>query len=188
MFELFIYILAMAITPGPNTILAMANAAATGFRKGIRLNIGMLIGITIVTLIAWIASELLYWVIPQAENAMRVIAFIYLIFLAVKMLMHKNIDGGEKSASFLQGLILQLVNVKVYLLALTAISAYIMPMGFSRIGTLAVSMLIPIICFLSGLVWALGGSLLKNIYMKHRRLVSIIFALSLLWCALKLFF
>ena len=57
MLELIIYIITMAITPGPNTILSMANAAAVGLRKGIRLNIGMLIGITAVTAIAWLLSE-----------------------------------------------------------------------------------------------------------------------------------
>ena len=187
MFELFIYILAMAITPGPNTILAMANAAATGFRKGIRLNIGMLIGITIVTLIAWIASELLYWVIPQAENAMRVIAFIYLIFLAVKMLMPKNIDGGEKSASFLQGLILQLVNVKVYLLALTAISTMIIPAYGNGTEGIAVSALIPLVCFVSGLAWAVGGSLLSGIYRRHGKAVRITMSLLLIYTAVRFF-
>ena len=90
MINLLLYITAMAITPGPNTILSMANTAAVGLRKGVRLNIGMLIGITIVTAITFIAAEILYQAIPKAEKWMKILAFIYLLFLAMKMLRKKN--------------------------------------------------------------------------------------------------
>lgn len=188
MINLLLYITAMAITPGPNTILSMANTAAVGLRKGVRLNIGMLIGITIVTAITFIAAEILYQAIPKAEKGMKLLAFIYLLFLAMKMLRKKNLDGKQKSASFTEGLLLQLVNVKVYLLALTAISAYIIPMASSLVDRALISTLIPTICFLSGLVWAIGGSLLKNLYEKHERFFSIAFALALLWCAIRILF
>ncbi len=187
MLSLLIYITAMAITPGPNTILSMANAAAVGFRKGIRLNIGMLIGITLVTMIAFAAAALLYAVLPKAERVMQAAAFIYLLYLAYRMLRLGSIqEKEEKSATMLQGLLLQLVNVKVYLLALTAISAYIMPSSASIASAALQSLLIPLICFIAGLIWAAGGSLLRNIYTRHRRAISVIFAISLLWCALKI--
>ena len=70
MIELLIYMLTMSITPGPNTILSMANAASVGLRKGIGLNIGMLCGISAVTLRAWLATSLHYYAIPQAEIVM----------------------------------------------------------------------------------------------------------------------
>ena len=187
MIELILYITAMAITPGPNTILSMANAARTGLKKGVKLNIGMLVGITIVTLIVWTASELLYSFIPKADKAMRVLAFIYLVYLALKMLKPKAMDSDEQSASFLQGMLLQLINVKVYLLALTAITAYIMPSSSSKPETVFTALLIPLICFLSGLVWAVFGALIKSFYAKHGRILSVIFALLLLWCAISLF-
>ena len=187
MAELILYITAMAITPGPNTILSMANAARTGLRKGIRLNLGMLIGITAVTLLAWGTAELLYAIIPKAEMGMKAIAFAYLVFLAIKMLLPKSIEEGE-GATFIQGLLLQLVNVKVYLLAITAITAYIMPLSGSAAETGLISLLIPAICFLSGLVWAIGGSLIKTFYLRHSRLLSILFSLLLLWCAASIFF
>lgn len=187
MLNLLIYIITMSITPGPNTILSMANAAAVGLKKGVKLNIGMLIGITIVTTIAFIAAEVLYSVIPKAKRAMKIIAFAYLLYLAFKMLKKSNISEEEKSASFTEGLLLQLVNVKVYLLAITAITAYIMPMTESLLLEVILALLIPIICFIAGLIWAAGGSLLKNIYSKHSRIISIIFSLSLVWCAARIF-
>lgn len=186
MIELLIYITAMAITPGPNTILSMANAASAGLKKGIRLNIGMLCGITAVTAIAFAAAEFLYMAIPQAELIMKWAAFLYLVFLALRMLRKAEIKEDKRSASFVEGMLLQLINIKVYLLALTAISAYIVPMTPSLVTRMAISLLIPLICFICGLVWAVGGSLLKNIYASHSRLISFLFALSLLWCAVRI--
>ena len=185
MFELLVYMITMAITPGPNTILSMANAATVGLKKGIGLNVGMLIGITAVTALSWIASELLYSYIPKAEAIMKTVAFVYLIILALKMLRKSKLETEAKSASLLEGMLLQLVNVKVYLLALTAIAAYIMPESESMAETALKTALIPIICFVSGLVWALGGAVMKSFYAKHRRFLSIVFAALLVWCAFK---
>lgn len=186
MIELFIYMLTMSITPGPNTILSMVNAASVGLRKGIGLNIGMLCGISAVTLIAWLATSLLYSAIPQAESVMKGVAVIYLAYLAIRMLRAGTASSSASSATFIEGMLLQLVNVKVYLLALTAIAAYIMPMDLPRLQTALLVAAIPAICFISGLVWAVGGSLLRSVYERRKRLFSIIFALLLIWCAISL--
>ena len=101
MINLLLYITAMAITPGPNTILSMANTAAVGLRKGVRLNIGMLIGITIVTAITFIAAEILYQAIPKAEKWMKILAFIYLLFSGKRISMEsRKARVSQKDFSF----------------------------------------------------------------------------------------
>lgn len=188
MIELLIYITAMAITPGPNTILSMANAASAGLKKGIRLNIGMLCGITAVTAIAFAAAEFLYMAIPQAELIMKWAAFLYLVFLALRMLRKAEIKEDKRSASFVEGMLLQLINIKVYLLALTAISAYIVPMTPSLVTRMAISLLIPLICFICGLVWAVGGVVIAKLFSQHMKAINTILALSLVYCAIRIFF
>ena len=85
MLNLIIYMIVMAVTPGPNTLLSMANAASCGLRRGVRLNWGMLAGISIVTAVSFIASKALYAVIPSAETALKAIGAAYLVYLAVRM-------------------------------------------------------------------------------------------------------
>ena len=187
MAELMVYIIVMSITPGPNTILSLSNAAAVGLRKGVRLNIGMLIGITAVTAISYAFSSLVYALLPSAELCLRMLAFIYLMYLAWKTYRKGEIENDGKSASFLEGLLLQLVNVKVYLLALTAISTYIIPQAGTPTEAMLLSAIIPITCFISGLVWAVGGSLLSAIYSRYRRPVCLVLALSLVYCAVRIF-
>ena len=183
---LLTYLIIMAITPGPNTILSMANAASVGLRRGIWLNVGMLIGITVVTAVSYIASSFLYSFIPGAEFYLKIIGAVYLVYLAYRTYRKGAVDTEEKSAGFLEGLILQLVNVKVYLLALTAISSMIIP-EYGEPTAMLVSLLIPFTCFICGLVWAVGGSLLAGIYNRHRKAAGIILALLLIYTAVRLF-
>ena len=187
MLEALVYITVMAISPGPNTILSMVNASRQGLKKGIWLNLGMLAGITIVTILSFVFSSVFYRYIPQAELIMKAVCFIYLIFLALKMLFMSVSSEASASEGFVQGMILQLINVKVILLALTAVSTYIIPMTDSTASQFLLSMIIPLDCFISGLVWATGGSLLKSFFSRHTRLMSVLFFLALVWCALRLF-
>ncbi len=184
---LLIYLFAMTFTPGPNTILSMANAAAVGLRKGIWLNIGMLFGITAVTAIAYAASATLYAFIPGAEPWMKAAGAAYLVYLAYKTYRKGTADAEEKSAGFTEGMILQLINVKVHILALTAISTMIIPAYEGTVARIALSLLIPVSCFAGGLAWAVGGSLLSGIYKRHGKAIGIIMALLLLYTAIRFF-
>ena len=170
MLDFLIYLFVMSISPGPNPILSMANAAAVGLRKGIRLNFGMLTGIAFVTAIA-----------------IRILTFIYLMYLAWKMFRKGDLSTDKKGATFREGMLLQLVNAKVYMMALTCLVSYIFPMTESLAEAVLLSLLIPITCFITGLVWAVGGSLLSSLYNSHRRAVCTVLALSLVYCAIRLF-
>ncbi len=185
--SLILYMIAMAITPGPNTLLSMANASECGLRRGIRLNFGMLAGISAVTVISFAASKALYAIIPSAELVLKAIGAAYLVYLAIRMILRKEGSRSGSGCTFLEGMLLQLINFKVYLLALTAISSYIIPMTESLLKQAMLASLIPIICFLSGLVWAVGGSLLSRLFCEHRRAMNGAFAAALLYCAIALF-
>ena len=187
MLNLIIYMIVMAVTPGPNTLLSMANAASCGLRRGVRLNWGMLAGISIVTAVSFIASKALYAVIPSAETALKAIGAAYLVYLAVRMALKDGMGRSGEGCTFIEGMLLQLVNVKVYLLALTAISSYIIPMTDSLQLQALISALVPLICFICGLIWAVGGAILSTLFRSHGRAMNIIFAISLLYCAARLF-
>ena len=187
MTSLIIYMFVMAITPGPNTLLSMANAASAGLRKGIRLNFGMLAGIAMVTAISFAASKALYAILPSAETALKIVGAAYLLYLAFRMAAKSSMGKEGNGCTFVEGMLLQLVNAKVYLLALTAISSYIIPMSDTLQGQLLLASMIPIICFVSGLAWALGGAMLSKLFQRHMRAMNIIFALTLVYCAARLF-
>ena len=187
MLDYLIYLTVMSITPGPNPILSMANAAEVGLRRGIRLNFGMLVGIAIITAIDFFIALFLYSYVPKAEPILRVITFIYLLYLAWKTYRKGDLTTDKKGATFIDGMLLQLVNAKVYMMALTCLVSYIFPLTESLAEAVLLSLLIPITCFITGLVWAVGGSLLSSLYNSHRRAVCTVLALSLVYCAIRLF-
>lgn len=182
-----IYLITLSGTPGPNTILSLQNASEKGLRKGIFLNYGMLTGITLITVAAYFLITLLSSVIPSVSPVLHALSIVYILYLAWRIY-HKSAvetDSGETKGSFRRGFLLQLVNVKVLMLCVSAISTYLLPSGFTTITGLLVSMAIPLVCFTTGVVWAAAGNVLKNIYNAHRKGANIIFSLSLVVLALK---
>lgn len=98
----------------------------------------------------------------------------------------KNVNLEErKEGGFREGFLMQLVNVKVMMLSLTSISSFILPLSYATFTSYLISLLIPITCFLTGLIWAVAGSFLKKIYKKREKEANILFALSLLLLAIK---
>ena len=71
------------------------------------------------------------------------------------------------------------------MLAVSTISTFIIPRNYSFLKGYIVSLSIPIMCFSTGVVWAIAGSLLKDLYIKYKMQANIIFALSLLLIAIK---
>lgn len=177
MVELILYMFLISVTPGPNTIKSMANAAEKGLR-GITLNLGMLVGIFIVTNVAFFAISTLTNIIPSLTLPIQILGIIYLIYLGLKMLKKRGI-GEEKSGTFTEGLLMQVMNVKVIMLAFTAISQYILPLNSSLFNKWLMSLLIPLMCFFTGLLWAIAGTALKKSYLKNIKLYNIIFSILL---------
>lgn len=180
-----IYLITVSGTPGPNTILSLQNASEKGLKRGIVLNYGMLTGITAITLIAYFIIRFLSSLISSLGVFLQALSVIYILYLAYKIYKKPPLEENNESSggSFKKGVLLQLVNVKVMMLCVTAISTYIT--GYGMWKGLLVSFLIPLTCFLTGVVWAMAGEGLKNVYKNHRKLLNTVFALSLLILALK---
>lgn len=185
MIELLVFMITMAITPGPNTILSMANASEKGFLRGITLNWGMLVGITVIALTSYFLLSLLTGIIPSLMTVLRILAVIYLIYLAIHLIKSSTGVSASGSGGFIRGMVMQFLNVKVMLLCVSAESAYIIPMGLGMKEELLMVLMIPVCCFICGLVWAVAGGLISSFYRKHVTLMKTIFSSSLLLLALS---
>lgn len=184
-FELFFYLLTMSGTPGPNTILSLSNASEKGLKKGLHLNYGMFFGVLFVTTITYTLISFLSSYIPKLSIFLQILSIIYILYLSFKMYKKSISDNSNNSGSFLDGFLMQLVNIKVLMLAVSTISTFIIPRNYSFLKGYIVSLSIPIMCFSTGVVWAIAGSLLKDLYIKYKKQANIIFALSLLLIAIK---
>ena len=177
MLEFFVYLVTVAITPGPNTISSMANGAEKGLR-GLTFNLGMLMGIAFISSLSYLLITFFSKYIPLLSDFLQILGIIYLVYLGVKM-MEKTGDAEEKTGTFIDGMTMQLMNVKVLMLCVTAISGYILPLDVGNWQKWIRVSMIPLTCFICGVIWALAGTALKGIYEKGRKVFNLLFAFTL---------
>jgi threonine/homoserine/homoserine lactone efflux protein len=187
-FPFLSYVIVMAITPGPNNIMSMNNAARAGFKKAIPFNLGIFAGFTVVMLICLISSSLLKKAIPAVELPMKILCVIYMVYLIIKTFLPSRGHGEkEERGSFFSGALLQLINAKIWIYGITSMSAYILP-NFSALPLLlAFAVFLAFTGFVCTLCWALFGSLFNKLFTRHALAVNIIMAVLLFYCAVSLF-
>ena len=182
------YIFIMTITPGPNNIMAMNNAAKKGLRKALPFNFGVLTGVFIVLILCIIFSSLLYTLIPRIQFPMKVLGAVYILYLALKPLLpsgKKNVR--DSSGSYIAGTVIQLINPKLIIYGITAMSSFILPWFSSVPILICFAFLLAVTGFIMTLCWTAFGSLFSKIFSEHGRILNIVMALLLIYCAVSLF-
>lgn len=182
------YMLLMTFTPGPNNIMAMANSAKHGFKGGLRFNFGVLAGFLVIMTGCAIFSSLLYDLMPKIEPVMICAGAAYIMWLAWSIWRDAPKNGKKhalETNSVVSGMILQLVNAKVILYGITALSTFILPYyrGFSAL--LPFILLMAFAGFVSTCCWSLSGAVFVSFFDKHKKTVNALLALLLVYCALS---
>jgi threonine/homoserine/homoserine lactone efflux protein len=166
----------------------MNNAAKTGFAKSLPFNFGIFTGIFILMALCLAFSNALYTVIPKIQFPMKIIAALYMLYLAVKTIIPaKNHKMKEYKAGFLIGILLQFINPKLIIFGITVISSYILPYYQSLPTLLLFVLFMALTGFISTLCWALFGSLFSILLTKHGKILNTLMAILLLYCAASFF-
>ena len=184
------YTLLTAYTPGPNNIMALGNASRDGLRRTLPFLAGILVGFTLVMGLCAMLTAILFNLIPAIEPYMLAIGAGYLVHLAWTVWIDRskpNSGKGMHSNSFLAGAMLQLVNVKIMLYGVTALSSFVLP-HYRNPGPVAgFSLLLAVIGLSGSVAWAVFGSLIEQVFQRRRRLVNATMAVLLLYCAVSLY-
>lgn len=189
LYDFLIYCFVTAYTPGANNLMSMSNAIRLGFRRSVRFNFGIVAGFAAVMSICGIFSAALYSFLPKVKIVMQILGALYMLYLAGKVLKTSADFDSEssKEASFLSGMLLQFLNPKIYIYAITAMSLYILPV-YESVGAIAGFVVILTLIGSSGsFVWALFGAVFCRFFSKHTRIVNVVMALLLVYCAISLF-
>ena len=189
LYDFLIYCFITAYTPGANNLLSISNAIRLGFCKSVRFNFGILAGFAIVMSVCTAFSATLYSFLPKVKIVMQILGAAYMLYLAWKV-WKSAADlkpGGGKEAGFLAGMILQFANPKIYIYAITAMSLYILPVYHSGTALIGFTAILSLIGASGSFVWALFGAAFCRILSKHAKMVNLIMALLLVYCAAALF-
>lgn len=186
------YVFISTFTPGPNNIMSMSNATKYGFKKSLPFNIGVFVGFFVIMLLCSFFSITLFNLMPSIKPFITYAGAAYILWLAWKIFKskphspHAN-DEEKHVVSMWVAVILQFVNVKVILYGFTILSTFIVPYYQSWYSLVLFSFLLSFIGFISTCCWSLFGTVFQKIFIKNEKIVNIVMALLLIYCAVSLF-
>lgn len=175
-------------TPGPNNILAMANANKVGYKKTAFFCLGVTTGFSILLFISIYFNYWLYGIMPKIKLVMGLIGALYMLYLAYLILKsnsHKN-EQVYKIATFKQGVLMQYINPKAILFSITISSNFIVPYFYSWYSYILISIALGILAFFATSTWALIGSVLNKIFSKYEKIFNLIMVILLVYSALSI--
>ena len=165
---------AMSFSPGPNTTLSTALAANRGLPHAMRFVCAVPVGWSALLLLCAGGVGALVLAAPMLRLAIKAVGIGYLLWLAWKLSQTASLaaaDSARLDVGFWQGTLLQFVNIKAWLLALTIVAGWIAgrPDALQRLAVVLPVMLL--FAFFSNLAYAATGALLRQWRAQGRRLL-----------------
>ena len=162
------YVLVMTFTPGPNNITCMAKSSMYGYKKTLTFILGICTGYFFVLIISSYFNLILFNIIPKIKIFMGILGAVYMLYLAIKILKSRENTNDNNAMdskinknginSFFTGIVLQFINPKGIIFALTISSSFILPYYNSNSSIFLFALLLICIGFISLSSWALFGS------------------------------
>ena len=165
---------AMSFSPGPNTTLSTALAANGGLRHAMRFVLAVPVGWCLLLLLCAAGVGALVVAAPVLRGGIKAVGVGYLLWLAWKLsgTATLGVAAGDKlQIGFIEGVALQFVNIKAWLLALTIVAGWVagQPDALQRLAIVTPVMLV--YAFASNFTYALVGAVLRNWLAQGKRLL-----------------
>jgi threonine/homoserine/homoserine lactone efflux protein len=165
---------AMSFSPGPNTTLSTALAANGGLPRAMRFIVAVPVGWTLLLALCAAGVGALVMAAPALRLGVKALGIGYLLWLAWKLSRSGTLGQAAREnlrVGFRQGVALQFLNIKAWLLALTLVAGWIagQPDALQRFAIVAPVMLL--YAFTSNFTYALAGALLREWLAKGQRLL-----------------
>lgn len=174
---------AMSFSPGPNTTLATAMAANRGLRPTMRFVVAVPVGWMLLLLLCAAGVGAAMVAVPALRLAVKAVGVAYLLWLAWKLARTATLgvaDAARLRIGFLQGVALQFVNIKAWLLALTIVAGWVAGRADASQRLLVVVPVMIVFAFASNFVYAAAGALLRGWLAHGARLLWFNRAMALL--------
>ena len=152
---------AASFSPGPNTTLSTALAANLGLKRALRFVCAVPVGWGLLFSLCAGGVGALVVAVPALRLAIQFFGVAYLLWLAAKLAQSSQMaqaDAARLNVTFFQGVMLQFLNIKAWMLALGARFAIILPVML-------------LFGFFSNLAYATMGSLLRTWLTREQRLI-----------------
>ena len=184
------YIGVTAFTPGPNTIASMSHGTKYGFKQTLPFILGIYTALVLVMSICAVFTSALFRILPVIKTPMLFVGAGYILWLAWRLVQSDGVLTAQASGrgSFQTGFGLQLVNPKIYIYTITALSGFVLPYYSRPVELLGFVLILATTAVTSCLLWAGFGSLFHHLFARHTKLINYTLAALLVYSAIALFF
>ncbi|MGB3556093.1 MAG: LysE family transporter [Jannaschia sp.] len=159
---LYLFVFAGLFTPGPNVILLTASGARFGLRPTLPHIVGVAVGVAVTSALTSLGIGALLLAAPALKLTLQIVAFAWILWMAWTILRASRGGGGDgrdRPFTFVEAVLFQWVNPKIWIVALAASSGYASnlppPLEALRIGS-AFGGINLFVC----LFWTFAGTLL----------------------------
>lgn len=159
---LYAFVFVGLFSPGPNVILLTASGARFGFRATLPHVLGVAAGVGVIAAIVGLGVGALLLAQPALAWVLKLIAACWILWMAFALARAGHLSAGkagERPFTFLQAVLFQWVNPKIWAVATAAAAGYgagLSPWGEAQRLAAAFSGLNLFVC----LFWSFAGSLL----------------------------
>ncbi len=162
---LLILATAASFTPGPNTTLSTALAANLGLKKSMRFVVAVPVGWGLLLSACAGGVGAMVVAAPGLQLAIKAMGVGYLLWLALKLARSSQLAQAKTSqlqVTFWQGVMLQFLNIKAWMLALTIVAGWLAGHDDALNRFAIILPLMMAFGLVSNLSYALMGSLLRD--------------------------
>lgn len=156
---------AASFTPGPNTTLSTALAANGGLRQSLRFVLAVPVGWGLLFCLCAGGIGAAVVALPPLRIGIQATGIAYLLWLAFKLARVDRlaqVDAAQLNVTFGQGVLLQFLNIKAWMLALTVVAGWLAGRNDAVARFAIILPLMLAFGLLSNLSYALIGSLLRH--------------------------
>lgn len=136
-----VYCAIMAVTPGPNNLMSLYLGARGGWRGFWSFFGGSMTGLGVKCVLCGLLNVLLAEKVPALVPYLKWLGAAYMLYLAFCMVKSGVRSGEDEEKSgegtFRSGVLLQVLNVKSWVAALSIFSVYVIPFTTAVIAILA---------------------------------------------------
>ena len=180
---LSVFYFTMFVTPGPNNAMLTASGMKFGFARTLPHLIGIPLGHIFQIGLSCYGLANIFLLYPNIQNYMRVLCFLYLIYLGWQMIGSFSLSQKEtgRPLKFYEASLFQFINPKAWSIALTVASGFFPTEENIFTGIVFVTLTAAIICFPSICLWALFGDGLRKFVKdaKTKKIIEYVLAILL---------
>jgi threonine/homoserine/homoserine lactone efflux protein len=163
-----------SFTPGPNTTLSTAMAANHGLRRAMSFVLAVPVGwgLLFALCATGLGGLVVAW--PPLRWGIVVLGNGYLLWLASRLWQSGSLqqaDSAKLQVGFVQGVGLQFLNIKAWMLALAIVAGWVAGRDDASERTLVLLPIMVAYGFFSNLTYAVAGSMLRHWLAHGRRLL-----------------